>query len=140
MNSQTEAVNGVLVSAGPDGHVLREVCHVGTAFVRRPHRRFTSAVRVGAAVSGTVYRARDTFLGGRIVVLTVLHADLADDPDWVRRSQHEESIGAILDHSGHPGDVPVRRHRRVALHSSVVRAGADAGVVITIGGAFGIRS
>ena len=63
-------------------------------------------------------KARDTILGGRIVVLTVLHADLADDPGWVRRSQQEESIGVFLDHSGHP--VMPRSGEIVGWHCTVM--------------------
>jgi len=71
--------------------------------------------RLGRGGFGTVYKARDTTLGGRIVALKVLNADLADDPDWVRRFGREP------------------------LHRDAVRAGADAGVKVTSSGAVAIR-
>ena len=58
--------------------------------------------RLGRGGFGTVYKARDTTLGGRIVALKVLNADLADDPDWVRRFQREASIAANMDHPNIP--------------------------------------
>ena len=70
-----------------------------------PPRRFGDfeiIERLGRGGFGTVYKARDTTLGGRIVALKVLNADLADDPDWVRRFGREASIAANLDHPAIP--------------------------------------
>ena len=70
-----------------------------------PPRRFGEfeiIERLGRGGSGTVYKARDTTLGGRIVALKVLNADLADDPDWVRRFQREASIVANMEHPNIP--------------------------------------
>ena len=70
-----------------------------------PPRRFGDfeiIERLGRGGFGTVYKARDTTLGGRIVALKVLNADLADDPDWVRRFQREASIAANMDHPNIP--------------------------------------
>ena len=83
-----------------------------------PPRRFGDfeiIERLGRGGFGTVYAARDTTLGARIVALKVLNANLAHDPDWVRRFGWE------------------------ALHRDAVRAGADAGIVVTSSGAVGIR-
>ncbi|NBT27070.1 MAG: serine/threonine protein kinase, partial [Actinobacteria bacterium] len=49
-----------------------------------------------------MYKALDTTLGGRIVALKILNADLAADPDWVRRFGREASIAANLDHPAIP--------------------------------------
>ena len=62
-----------------------------------PPRRFGDfeiIERLGRGGFGTVYKARDTTLGGRIVALKILNADLAADPDWVRRFGREASIAA----------------------------------------------
>ncbi len=70
-----------------------------------PPRRFGDfeiIERLGRGGFGTVYKARDTTLGRRIVALKVLNADLADDPDWVRRFQREASIAANMDHPNIP--------------------------------------
>ena len=70
-----------------------------------PPRRFGDfeiIERLGRGGFGTVYKARDTTLGGRIVALKVLNADLAHDPDWVRRFQREASIAANMDHPNIP--------------------------------------
>ncbi|MCX5986766.1 MAG: serine/threonine-protein kinase, partial [Chloroflexi bacterium] len=70
-----------------------------------PPRRFGDfeiIERLGRGGFGTVYKARDTTLGGRIVALKVLNADLADDPDWVRRFGREASIAANMDHPNIP--------------------------------------
>ena len=58
--------------------------------------------QVGRGGFGTVYKARDTTLGGRIVALKVLNSDLAADADWVKRFQREASIAANLDHLAIP--------------------------------------
>ena len=83
-----------------------------------PPRRFGDfeiIERLGRGGFGTVYKARDTTLGGRIVALKVLNADLADDPDWVRRFGREASIAANLDHPNIPviyrfGEVGARHY------------------------------
>ena len=70
-----------------------------------PPRRFGDfeiIERLGRGGFGTVYKARDTTLGGRIVALKVLNADLADDQDWVRRFGREASIAANMDHPNIP--------------------------------------
>ena len=70
-----------------------------------PPRRFGDfeiVERLGRGGFGTVYKARDTTLGGRIVALKVLNADLADDPDWVRRFKREAAIVANLEHPNIP--------------------------------------
>jgi len=70
-----------------------------------PPRRFGDfeiTERLGRGGFGTVYKALDTTLGGRIVALKVLNADLAADPDWVRRFQREASIAANMDHPNIP--------------------------------------
>lgn len=70
-----------------------------------PPRRFGDfeiVEQLGRGGFGTVYKARDATLGNRIIALKVLNADLADDPDWVRRFQREASIAANLDHPAIP--------------------------------------
>ena len=83
-----------------------------------PPRRFGDfeiTERLGRGGFGTVYKARDTTLGGRFIALKVLNADLADDPDWVRRFGREASIAANLDHPNIPviyrfGEVGARHY------------------------------
>ena len=70
-----------------------------------PPRRFGDfeiIERLGRGGFGTVYKALDTTLGGRIVALKILNADLASDPDWVRRFGREASIAANMDHPNIP--------------------------------------
>ena len=70
-----------------------------------PPRRFGDfeiIERLGRGGFGTVYKARDTTLGRRIVALKILNADLAADPDWVRRFGREASIAANMDHPNIP--------------------------------------
>jgi len=58
-------------------------------------------------------------LGGRIVALKILNADLANDPDWVRRFQREASIAASLDYPAIP---PIYRLGEVdGVHSLAMR-------------------
>ena len=66
--------------------------------------------RLGRGGFGTVYKARDTTLGGRIVALKILNADLANDLDWVRRFQRQASIAASLDQPAIP---PIHRFGEV---------------------------
>ena len=70
-----------------------------------PPRRFGDfeiIKRLGRGGFGTVYQARDTTRGGRIVALNVLNADLADDLGWERRFGREAAIAANLDHPNIP--------------------------------------
>ena len=70
-----------------------------------PPRRFGDfeiIERLGRGGFGTVYQARDTTLGDRIVALKVLNADLAGDPDGVRHFRREAAIAANLDHPNIP--------------------------------------
>ena len=88
---------------GYDPLALRTVGEMAQA--NPPPRRFGDfeiIERLGRGGFGTVYKARDTTLGGRIVALKVLNADLASNPDWVRRFQREASIAANLYHLGIP--------------------------------------
>jgi uncharacterized protein YjbI with pentapeptide repeats/S1-C subfamily serine protease len=69
-----------------------------------PPRRFGDyelVERLGSGGFGTVWKAREVSLG-RIVALKMLNADLADDPDWVRRFHREARIAASLDHPAIP--------------------------------------
>ena len=69
-----------------------------------PPRRFGDyelIERLGSGGFGTVWKAREVSLG-RIVALKMLNADLADDPDWVRRFHREARIAASLDHPAIP--------------------------------------
>ena len=71
------------------------------AQANQPPRRlgdFEIIERLGRGGFATVYEARDTTLGGGIVAPKILNADLAADPDWVRRLQREASIAANLDY------------------------------------------
>ena len=99
------------------------------AQVNPPPRRFGDfeiIERLGRGGFGTVYKARDTTLGGRIVALNVLHADLADDPDWVRRFGREASIAADIDHLNIPvihrfGEVGGRHYIAMRLAITIHR-------------------
>ncbi|MFW6049796.1 MAG: protein kinase domain-containing protein [Myxococcota bacterium] len=52
---------------------------------------------IGAGGMGTVYRARQPSLD-RDVAIKILHADLASNPDAVRRFQREARVATALDH------------------------------------------
>ena len=75
------------------------------AQANQPPRRlgdFEIIERLGHGGFGTMWNAREMTLGGRIVALKILNADLANDPDWVRRFQREASIAASLDYPAIP--------------------------------------
>jgi len=86
-----------------------------------PPRRFGDfeiIERLGSGGFGTVWKAREVSLG-RIVALTMLNADPADDPDWVRRFHREARIAASLDHPAIP---PIYRFGEVdGVHSLAMR-------------------
>lgn len=52
---------------------------------------------VGRGGMGTVYRARQTTIG-RDVAIKILHPELVQNPDAVRRFQREAKVSASLDH------------------------------------------
>ena len=82
-----------------------------------PPRRFGDfeiIERLGRGGFGTVWKAREVSLG-RIVALKMLNADLADDPDWVRRFHREARIASSLDQPAIP---PIHRFGEVdGVHS-----------------------
>ncbi|GAB4201109.1 MAG: hypothetical protein OHK0013_12740 [Sandaracinaceae bacterium] len=59
--------------------------------------QFRIEERIGAGGMGMVYRARQTTLG-RDVAIKILHPDLAQNPDAVRRFHREARISTALDH------------------------------------------
>ena len=59
--------------------------------------QFRIEERIGAGGMGMVYRARQTTLG-RDVAIKILHPDLAQNPDAVRRFHREARISTSLDH------------------------------------------
>ncbi len=59
--------------------------------------QFRIEERIGAGGMGMVYRARQTTIG-RDVAIKILHADLAQNPDAVRRFHREARISTSLDH------------------------------------------
>ncbi|MBX7194107.1 MAG: protein kinase [Sandaracinaceae bacterium] len=59
--------------------------------------QFRIEERIGSGGMGMVYRARQTTLG-RDVAIKILHPDLAQNPDAVRRFHREARISTALDH------------------------------------------
>src|SRR5687768_11502171 len=60
--------------------------------------RYRVVERIGKGGMGTVYRAIDTKMGDRPVVVKMPHPHLVGDPDMVRRFREEMKRLATLDH------------------------------------------
>ncbi|MGF1465387.1 MAG: protein kinase [Sandaracinaceae bacterium] len=81
-----------------DGTRLKSTAEPDDPYIgQRLLDQFEIVEKVGAGGMGTVYRARQTTLA-RDVAIKILHRELADNPDAVRRFKREARVSTALDH------------------------------------------
>jgi len=83
--------------ASPEASGNESAARLVSTMIGRNLAHFRITAKLGAGGMGEVYQAEDTKLE-RQVALKVLPAELADDPDRLRRLQREARALAALDH------------------------------------------